>query len=149
MTELLKNLKAPHMRLCPFCGKPATIHKDNEETLPEQLRGKPYYISHPNCPVINFSLWFASEEEAIKAWNTRDYSYLRPSWYYEEDEPENGSSDWDELENDFGIVEAVKVFELPSKYNFYVAKRWKNNTWETEKFDSFEEAEKWKDEGEE
>lgn len=147
MTEL--NLKAPHIRLCPFCGKPATICKDNEENLPENLRGKPYYISHPNCPVINHTLWFASEKEALEAWNHRDYSYLQPSWYHDEDDPENGSSDWDDLRNDYGVVEVVKVFELPSKYNFYVAERWKNDSWEKEKFDSFEEAEKWKSEGDE
>ena len=55
----------PLLELCPFCGEPAEIFNEEE-------KGLRVHCSNRDCPFKPLSRsHYATEELAIKAWNTR------------------------------------------------------------------------------
>ena len=67
-------MKETKLKPCPFCGRPAKIHEEDwdchKSDKPYQAVCEGAYIrAEEGCGAE--TLWYATEEEAIAAWNRR------------------------------------------------------------------------------
>ena len=111
------------LKTCPFCGGKAELKQDIRYPKSGEYAGesvKAYEIICPNydCAIYNAdNTYFLSEEDAVKAWNTRQSEWISAE---------------DKLPEMFGKYETVSVLATDG-YEMFVA--WYNyfyKKWESE-----------------
>ena len=56
------------LKPCPFCGSSTNVEKFKDTFNRIKFGIECYY---PDCAIQPFTAWYADEQEAIEAWNTR------------------------------------------------------------------------------